>query len=380
MEVNQIYELANSIAEQSIGRSAIKVTDTASLVALGQQVLSSRDNVENFTNLLILRIGRTIISYRDYSNSLAPIMMDNMQWGAIVQKLDGEMPDFMEDEAWNLEDGKSVDMYIVRKPKLYQKFFAKRTPYSCMLTIWKKNLRDAFLNEAAMASFVNSLYGRVRNKLELTVENLSKLTIDNFIALIANNTIAPAQTIHLLTEYNAIADTTLTDPMKALYNNSFLRFGIGKFLLASKNLKTMSTLYNSDGRERFTPANKQILVMNNQFDVNLATQVQYAAYNESKVSMNASMTVPFWQSPDEPFQIKLNVKDGGEEDDTPTEVTVNNVLGVLFDRDALGTFRKETEVETTPLNARGLYTNTFWHEDQMWFNDVSENGIVFLLD
>lgn len=379
MEVNQIYELANSIASQAIGKSAITVTDTASLVALGEQVLSSRDNVENFTNQLILRIGRTIISYRDYSNNLAPIMMDSMQWGAIVQKLDGEMPDIIEDEAWNLEDGKSVDMYIVSKPKLYQNFFCKRTTYSAMLTIWKKNLKDAFLSEQAMAAFVNSLYGRVRNKLELVSENLAKLTIDNFIALIYSNNVA-TQKVHLLTEYNAVAGTAITNPMQALYDESVLRFSVGRMLLTSKALQTMSTLYNGGGRERFTPKNKQIFIMNNMFDVNMATQVQYAAYNETKVSINSSMTLPYWQSPDNPLQINLQVKTGGTEDSAVENVVVDNVLGVIFDRDALGTFRKETEVETTPLNARGLYTNTFWHEDQMYFNDINENGVIFLLD
>ena len=52
----------------------------------------------------------------------------------------------------------------------------------------------------------------------------------------------------------------------------------------------------------------------------------------------------------------------------------------MFDHDAMGTFREEETVLTTPVNARAAYYNTFWHERPLWFNDMGENGIVFFLD
>lgn len=370
------YEICNSIAKQTLGKTAITVTDTASLVALGTQVLSSPSSVEAFTKNLILRIGRTIISYRMYLNKMAPIMMSDMEWGAIVQKIDMDMPELFEDEAWDLTDGDSVDMYIIRKPTLYQTFFAKVTPYSAYVTIWKKNLKMAFLNESTMSSFLNALFGTVRNKLELTIENLARLCIANYMAISDPAT----QHVHLLTKFNNITGAGITNPTAALYDNAFLRFMAGEFTLASKNMETMSTIYNAKGRERHSPKSRQIFMTTNQVDTNMSTQVLYAAYNEQRVGYQASLTVPYWQSRSNPMDIKLNAKTGGTDESAASTVELSNIVGFLFDRDALGTYRKETDVETTPLNARGLYTNTFWHEDQTWFNDIGENGIVFLLD
>lgn len=376
MDINQIYALCNSIAAQTMGKSAITVTDTASLVALGSQVLNSNTNVENFTKQLILRIGRTIISYRMYTNKMAPIMMSDMEWGAIIQKIDMDMPELFEDEAWDLTDGDSVDMYIIRKPKLYQTFFAKVTPYSAFITVWKKNLKMAFLNDNTMQAFITALFGTVRNKLELTIENLARLTICNYMAISDPAT----QHVHLLTKYNNITGGAALTPQQALYDESFLRFMSGEFTLASKNMETMATVYNGKGRERHTPKDRQIFITTNQVDVNMSTQVLYAAYNEQRIGYKASLTVPYWQARSNPMDIKLSAKTGGTEDSAASDVSLENIVGFLFDRDALGTYRKETDVETTPLNARGLYTNTFWHEDQTWFNDIGENGIVFLLD
>ena len=123
METNQIYGLINSLAQQSMGESAITVTDTASLVSLGNAVLSSNTNTDAFTNVLVQRIARTIVSYRAYRNQLGNLAKSNIEWGAIVQKLKVAMPKATEDETYNLVDGQSVDMFKVSKPKTKQKFF-----------------------------------------------------------------------------------------------------------------------------------------------------------------------------------------------------------------------------------------------------------------
>ena len=116
----------------------------------------------------------------------------------------------------------------------------------------------------------------------------------------------------------------------------------------------------------------------NEFQTAMETEVQYAAFHDDYVKKRANIELPYWQAAQKPLDISLKVYDGNTT--TKKDVTVNNVVGFLFDRDALGTFRKEEAVLTTPMNARGRYTNTFWHEQQMWFNDLSENGIIFTLN
>lgn len=375
MEINQIYSLVNAIAKQTIGETAIEATDTATLVALGDTILGSTTLTEGFMNTLVERIGRTIISHRKYQSQLAPIIKDDMEWGAIVQKIKVEMPDVVEDETYNLEDGKSVDMYVVRKPKAKQKFFAIRTPYSCYVSLQQKQLKAAFLNASAMGSFISAVFGEIRNKLELSIENNSRLCMANFMALTGKS-----QQIDLVTNYNAITGENVTAD-NAFYNEAFLRYAIGQMNLYSKKMRTMSQLYNKEQYTRFTADSDQMFALINEFQTAMETQVQYAAFHDDYVKKGANIEVPYWQAAQNPYDIKLSVRDGANDTGIKRKaVEIKNIVGFIFDRDALGSYRHEEEVLTTPINARGRYSNTFWHEDQMWFNDLSENGIIFTLN
>lgn len=375
METNQIYALVNSIAKQTIGETAIEATDTATLVALGDTLLSSTSLTEGFMNTLVERIGRTIISFRKYNSQLAPIIKSDMEWGAIVQKIKVDMPEVVEDATYSLEEGKSVDMYVVRKPKAKQKFFAIRTPYSCFVSIQQKQLKAAFLNETAMGSFISAIYGEIKNKLELSIENNSRLCMANFMAL----TGAPQQ-INLVTNYNAIKATNLTAE-SALYDEQFLRYAIGQMNMYSKKMRTMSQLFNKEKYVRFTPDDSQMFALINEFQTAMETQVQYAAFHDDYVKKGANIEVPYWQAAQNPYDINLQVRDGIDGANIKKKaVEVKNIVGFLFDKEALGSYRHEEEVLTTPVNARGRYSNTFWHEEQMWFNDLSENGIIFTLN
>lgn len=371
MNTNQIYELVNNIAQQTLGQSAIKATDTSTLVALGTQIFSSTGNAENFMNTLVQRIGRTIISYRKYTNSLKGIVYNDIEWGAVVQKIKVQMPKMVEDDAYDLQDGDSIDMYKVQKPKVRQKFFVNRTPYSTYISIQEFQLKESFTNASAMGSFISAIYGEVQNSLELSIENLGRLTIANFIALTG-----AAQQVNLVTEYNLATGEAITAD-KALYDNAFLRFAIGRMNRMKKKMTAMSTLYNKEGETRHTPLADQRFAILDDFQTACETQVQYAAFNAEYVKLESNIMVPYWQAVDEPASINLEVSDGAG---GSSAVEMENIVGFLFDREALGTYRKEEAVLTTPMNARGRYTNTFWHEKQMWFNDLSENGIVFTLN
>lgn len=373
MTVDQIYELVNNVAQQTLGATAIQAVDTASLVALGDTVLASTNSTENFLNTLVARIGRTIIAHRKYDNQLAPIVMDNMEWGAIVQKIRVLMPTVSEDDAFELTDGESIDMYKIKKPKSEQKLFYKKTAYQCSVTIQEFQLKEAFLSPTAMGSFIAAVFGEVKNYLEYAIENLSRLTMANYMALTGNN-----QRIDLVTMYNAATGNNIDPDLTALRNPAFLRYAIGQMNMYGKKMKTMSNLYNTEGKTRFTPDSKQMFAIINEFQTAMETEVQYAAFHDDYVKKRANIEVPYWQAAKSPFDIKLNVWDGVAQSNKPVEV--KNIVGFLFDRDALGTFRKEEAVLTTPMNARGRYTNTFWHEQQMWFNDLSENGIIFTLN
>lgn len=375
MDTNQIYAIVNDVAEQTMGESAIQAIDTASLVAMGNAILSSSTNTECFIDTLVQKIGKTIISYRPYKSKLGLLAVSDMTMGAIMQKVKVQMPQAVEDVTTQLVDGQAIDHYIVSKPKAHQKLFVKRTPYTFYITVQKKWLREAFTSETAMGSFIAAIYGEVENALELSQENLARLCMANFMVTASQSA---NRVINLVTAYNAATGGSVATGEKALTNEGFLRYALGVIKSISKRMETMSVLYNDGTEQRHSPIADQRFVSLIDFQTALETQVQWAAFNEQYVQKMTGIEVPYWQSAKSPFNIDIEIEDPDEEE--PQEETLENVVAVLHDRDALGTYRKEVEVATTPLNARGLYTNQFWHMNDLYFNDITENGIVFTLN
>ena len=376
METNQIYELVNDVAQQTMGESALTASDTASLVAMGNAILSSSTNTEAFIDTLVQRIGKTMISYRPYKSQLGLMAVSDMTMGAIMQKIKVKMPTAVEDVTTQLIDGQSIDQYIVSKPRATQKLFVKRTPFTFYVTIQKKWLREAFTSEVAMGSFISAIYGEIENALELSQENLARLCMANFMASISESS---NRVINLVTEYNALVLTSeQVTAANALVNESFLRYALGRMNNISKKMKTMSVLYNDGTETRHSPEGDQRFVSLVDFQTALETQVQWAAFHEQYVKKQNGIEVPYWQAAQSPMNIDLIIE--GDDAEQEESTTLSNIVAFIHDRDALGTYRKEVEVATTPLNARGLYTNQFWHMNDLYFNDISENGVIFTLN
>ena len=368
MDTQQLFGIVNDVAKQTMGNEDIDVVDTASLVALGDSVLSSTTNTEAFLNTLVQRIGKTIISYRPYSSKLTLLDVGDMEFGQIMQKTKTQMPIAIQDDTYNLVDGESLDMYVVSKPEVHQKLFVKRTPLAFMKTFQTKPLKEAFLSAEAMGNFVASIFGEIRNAIELSQENLGRLTMANYMANASEQ-----QIYDLVTMYNATHTDTVTAGEKALQNESFLRYALQVMKNVAYGMETMSELYNDGTEQRHTPRELQRIASIIQFRSALETNVDYAAFNESYVKLTSDIIVPYWQAAKSPLDIEVTDEEGNAK-------TIENVVAFIHDRDALGTYRKEEEVLTTPVNARGRYYNTYYHIDNLYFNDYSENGVVFTLN
>ena len=384
METNQIYSLLNSVNQQSEGKIDITVVDTASFVALGDAVLSSSTNTEPFLNSLCQLIYRDVVEGRAYKSPLRSLMKGTAEWGAIVRKVSVDMPELEEEKAVPLTDGQSVDQYTVKLPKVHQWLFVSRTPYSAFVTIQRVWLKEAFKSEAAMESFIATVFLKIQNRLELSIENLTKMAIANYIGLSKAN-----QTFNLVSMYNAEKGLTDTNAIQAgisaMHNADFMRWAVGIIKEVMSNLSSMSVLYNYEGEERFTPYAEQHLMMLSRFKTQLETTALYGAFNEEYVNIVQKEIVPHWQGKgttpmDFAKQSKIVVKVRVPGSEASSEKQIENVVAVLFDNEAVGAYRQIEEVATTPLNARGLYTNTFFHEQQLWFNAVDENFVVFTLN
>lgn len=385
---NNVYAIVNDLNKMMTGKDEVAVIDTHSFVDFGNSVLSSSDATEMFLNAYLLRIAQTYDTFRPYTGKLKDLVLNGSEWGAIVQKIDAEVPDFVADDTYELVDGQSIDQYKVRKPTGRQKLFIKRSTYKNYMTTSKKLLKGAFLSEQAFANWARMTAGKMRNKIEFALEGLCRMAMANYIA-----NAKESQFVHLLTDYNT--EKALVTPLtaqQALLDEGFMAYAAGTMELGSKRLRDLSISYNAEGAERHTPAGEQRFCVFDLFQSRLQHVVQFQAYHKDLVSLGEFIEVPYWQGEYEIVEIegeevrvdardKIVVKIEDPEDPTKTVTkTVSKIMGFIFDRYALGAHRSEEETLTTPINASGRYFNTFHFAEQLWFTDLSENGLIYCLD
>ena len=377
MDTTQIYSIVNGAISEAIGESALGPIDTKNLVSLGSVVLSSSTNTEAFLNTLAQRIGRTIFRYRMYNNKFKDLIVSDMQWGAILQKVRIEMPSAVSDPVYDLVDGESVDMFTVAKPKAHQKLFVTRTPYMFQVTIQRETLREAFLSPDAMGAFISLIFGEVQNAIELSLENLGRLTLSVCMSETADS--GNRQRINLVTEYNTEYELEGDDALTAttaLHNDQFLRWAIMRINHTIDNMQDMSVLYCDGTLPTFTPKEDMRIKVLSGFQRRLETVVEYAAFHDQFTSIDgAYSTVNFWQSEQTPSSIDILVRASMGD-----EVQINNIVACIYDRDACGIYQIDETVATSPLNSKALYYNQHYHLKQGRFVDTSENCVIFTLN
>lgn len=390
LTAKQIYSIVNEVAQQAMGAKAIAVIDNTGLIALGNTVLGSSDTVNNFINALTDRIGRTIVSFRAYHSHFPDFERDSIEWGNILQKVKVGMPDAEEDQSYNLVDGKSVDQYKINKAKVNQLLFTTETPWQTHITVHLDELEKAFVDSTSMGTFISGMFGEVQNRIELAMENLSMDCVNNYIAEIYSrreDAGSKNRTFKLLTLYNdATGVDHTTEPLKALDDEEFLKFTVRLINRISSTMEYMTTgRFNTTANDgdatnttvytRHTPKSEQKMMLFIDLVNALKTNINSKAFNMEQVAIDIPfMTVPFWQAIDTPAGIHINKSASN------AVATVPNVMGILYDREAMGTYKKQYKSLTSPVNAAGRYYNVFYHMRTLFFNDLTENAVIFVLE
>lgn len=389
LTAKQIFGIVNEVAAQAMGNNTMAVVDNSGLVALGNTVLGSNDTKNNFINALTDRIGRTIVSFRAYHSHFPDFERDSIEWGNILQKLKIGMPNAEADQSYNLADGNSVDQYMINKAKVNQLLFSTETPWQTHITVHLDELEKAFVDYSAMGAFISGMFGEVQNRIELAMENLSIDCVNNYMAeMIKRKEQRPSRVINLVTDYNTamgLATANALKPQDALNTPAFLEYVVRRINTISSTMEYMTSgLYNdtafaggdsqNDIYSRHTPKSEQRMMLFIDLVNSLKTNVNSKAFNMKEVAIDLPFkTVPFWQSIKTPDGINVKPASGG------TAIVQSSVMGILFDREAMGTFKKKYSSLTSPINAAGKYYNVFYHMIEMYYNDLTENAVVFLL-
>lgn len=376
--VAQIYSIVNDVAKMAYGENALTTVDTSSFIALGDSVISSANNRDKFLNTLVDRIGRTIFSVREYTVTDNDIVRKPFEFGCILQKIYVEMPEAKINNSWNIgENNYTPEFAPIIKPSAKQKLFDKIATWEIDVTIPDRILKTAFLNETTMAVFIDAIFTALENMMRLAMENNINLTRASFIARKIHGAM-PCGAINLLADYNTlISPATPLTVANCLRDLGFLKYATQQIKLWSDRIVKMSKHFNEEEYIRHTPKSLQILNVLADFASATDTYLQSDTYHNELTKLPLYKVVPYWQGEGETYGFndtsKIDIKI-----DANTTITETGVLAVLYDYEAMGVTITDRRA-TTERNNHDEYTNYYNKTDIGYFNDMSENGIVFYI-
>lgn len=382
MQVNQIYEIVNDTVRETLGDTAVLNEDLSNVVDIGDAVFDA-NAFDKYVRSLVNHIGRVIFVNRTYSGGAPSVLMDGWQYGSILQKISSEMPEATENESWELIDGTSYDPNIFRKPVAIQKFFNKKTTFEIDRSITEKQVRQSFSSAEQLNGFLSMLFNEVEKALTVMTDNLIMRTINSFTGETMYNAFNTAdysdtsiRAVNLLKQYNEIYGETLTAD-KAITSPEFIRYAAYVMGIYKDRMSRMSKLFNIGGTQRFTPENMLHFVTLSDFTRAADVFLQSGTFHNDFVRLPKSETVPYWQGSGTDYSFdsisSINVT-------TPNghNVNISGILGVMFDRDALGVANFERRI-TTNYNPKAEFTNYFYKQDAQYFNDLNENFVTFFI-
>lgn len=392
MSFEQAAAVLNELAAQATGQEQQAVVDLSSYISVGQRTLLT--GYDPLAIGISQMVNRTIFAYRPYRGALSILDVDSDGYGAITRKVNALYMPVEEDGSYALVDGDhSPDMFDVRKPKLYQTNFYGYDVWTDHVSITRKQLKNAVTNPGDMGRLIDLVLGTKSNEMEISRESFRRATLANMIGAV--HAIGNAvQVRHLLTEYNTA--TAQNPPLTAAtvrqgenYAN-FVRWAYAQIAKVSDMLRNPSARYHLNPTQgtilRHTPKADQRLYIYSGALHEVDATVLATTFNPGNVKEQlppVTASVDFFQSMDVPDQITVKpayIGANGAVVVAPETQTVANIFALLADRDALGVNFYDQDVNVSPYEAAGQYYNYWYHDAHRYWNDVTENAVLFLMD
>ncbi|UWI18755.1 MAG: hypothetical protein [Bacteriophage sp.] len=396
MNVKQIYEIINGVSSEVLGKTGIVQDDLTGIVDLGTEVFN-QSAVDDYVKSLVNHIGKVIFVNRPYAGKVPSVLMDAWEFGSVLEKISADVPEAEENDTWSLTDGQSYDQDVFHKPTVTAKFFNSKVTFEVPVSITERQVKESFSNAAQLNGFISMIYAAVEKSMTIKADALIMRTINNMIAetVLADakafgataagdmaeadlSSASTARCVNLLKLYNdkTGASTQLT-AAKAITDPDFIRFASYVMGTYADRLQSISTVFNVGGKERFTPKDMLHVVLLSDFAKAAQTYLYSDTFNRGDVLLPQAETVPFWQGSGQNYEFastgNINIKESGGK-----AVEISGVLGVMFDRDALGVCNLDRRV-TTNYNAKAEFFNNYYKFDAGYFNDTNENFVVFFI-
>lgn len=383
MEVKQIYDFVNTATAEILGEQIVVQEDLSNIVDVGEAIFNA-NAMDNYVRSLVNHIGRVIFVNRPYSGSVPSVLMDGWEYGSVLEKITAELPNATENETYELQDGESYDPNVFYKPVVSAKFFNKRTTFEIPMSFTERQVRESFSNAEQMNGFMSMLFNAVDKAMTVRIDSLVMRTINNMIGETINadygsdllSSKSGVKAVNLLYLFNQRYSENLT-ASDALTDPDFIRFASYEMGVYASRLTKISKLFNIGGKDRFTTTDLLHVVMLSDFRKSANVYLQSGVFHDQFTALPNAEEVPFWQGSGTDYGFSditaVNVKTASGD-----EVSVTGVLGVMFDRDALGVTNLDRRV-TTNYNPKAEFFSNWYKFEAGYFNDFNENFVVFFM-
>ena len=398
MVVHQASTVLNSLVAQATGQVAITASTPGEFVSVAQTALKT--GYDPILNAMSQMWGRTIFSIRPYTRKFKGMEMSLDRWGNACRKISVAEQPVKDDERFAYPagynatqtpadgNGKSVDMFKLNKPDILQTNFYGQSVYENIYTVFRDNLDVAFTGPDEFMRF-NSMVAQNRSdKLEQYRETIARGLLVNYIASIIEEN-KSERVIHLLSNYNSITGQQLTpqDVYKPSNFKPFMEYTYSKIATISRMMTERSDMFQTVINEkhvmRHTPPTKQKVYILSYFMDMFDAMVKANTFHDNYLKFTDYEGVNFWQSIDDPSRISVKATYTTTDGTVATgdKVTDNgSIFGVIFDEDALGYAQVNAWNSLTPFNPVGGYWNDVDHVNFRTIQDMTEKGIVLLMD
>lgn len=268
------------------------------------------------------------------------------------------------------------------------------------ITWYKDAAKNAFTDEATFNRFWAGALVENANDIKSEKNAFRRVALLNFLAGMYDLTTYGTKVVNLTYEFNQKFGTSYTSAqLRTTYLKEFLAFFVSTFKMYSKNLKYRSLNYHVDMPEtvngetyhllRHTPYNRQRVILYEPLFIEAEAQVLPEIFRPNYLDLETQYYgVQWWQNENDPSAIDVvpSIPDLNTlssyygEQVTGTRVQLDYVVGLIFDEDAIMTDFQLDDVNTTPLEARKRFRNTWYAMSRNLINDFTEKAIMFTME
>ena len=403
--IKDAYPFMNALARQATAQADIAVVDHQSFIDAGTKTLAT--GTENVLNSIARTIAAVVMQSRPYTGKFSLINASENQWNTRLAKISFYSSDNDPSGAFNtdlntniatgnVENSGAGSMWEQKLPRVVERFYLSEAAWDKFYTTPLVQLQNAFNEESTFVAFMNGVMTEIKNDIESTLEARNRALVADRIAgvyLLNKKKVLGDECVVNMTTYfnkkcgtnyttNEILTAHLTELSELI--TSKLQIDVDRLEERSKKYHDPMTVEDNGVNYnvlRHTPRGKVKAFWFDELWKDAKTRVMPSIFNKEYINPEMGEKVQYWQSnKNDDDRMKIKCKPALPDGAVSENVELDVVLGIIFDEDALASINQFTGAFTTPVNARHLYTNTFYHYKFGSVQDYTENSIIYIMN